>query len=502
MFTSYRSWFYRLGYSKKGYTDGEIGVAWIQHFDKQTKDKANGRYRLLVVDGHNSHYTRGFLEYARTHRIRVLCYPSHSTHVYQGLDVVIFAVLKRYWSEERDKFERETKTKVSKSNFLKVYAAAHVRAFTEDNIKAAFRKTGLVPFDPDVITPAMMAPSLETSSRGVMPLASQQTSPTRAISQLLLEHVARKRKADDINGNNTTPPGSPLRQRTANGPRSPARTPHPSRGVIETPSPFLRHSTVVPTTPLSIRRTLFAIQSSSASFLVSPSPMQSTSQLPPLLTSVISPSRSKYAHLLHDLPRTYREEQLMDALHEAEKRIDTLKENNRVLQAQTVLQGLYVGGVRSELQAQEDKKGKGRSKKLNADGCPKLMDMDEFYVRVVEDDERRKLEAEEKARKRAIREEATELRKKWEEEEEARKVRNSRAIAAWQTAVKEWEIERSRAKEARQRPNWTKPVKPKTEPPKPKTWTKKGSAQATAIRDADEGETDAGEDDDDDDEDA
>ncbi|SJK99633.1 uncharacterized protein ARMOST_02941 [Armillaria ostoyae] len=33
----------RLGYFKKGYTDGEIGVAWITNFDKQTKAKAGGK---------------------------------------------------------------------------------------------------------------------------------------------------------------------------------------------------------------------------------------------------------------------------------------------------------------------------------------------------------------------------------------------------------------------------------------------------------------------------
>jgi hypothetical protein len=32
----------RLGYSKKGYTNGEIGRAWIEHFDKETKSKAKG----------------------------------------------------------------------------------------------------------------------------------------------------------------------------------------------------------------------------------------------------------------------------------------------------------------------------------------------------------------------------------------------------------------------------------------------------------------------------
>ncbi|KAF5345607.1 hypothetical protein D9758_015170 [Tetrapyrgos nigripes] len=54
----------RLSYSKKGYIEGEIGVAWLEDFDKQTKGKAAGRACLLLVDGHASHYTHGFLKYA------------------------------------------------------------------------------------------------------------------------------------------------------------------------------------------------------------------------------------------------------------------------------------------------------------------------------------------------------------------------------------------------------------------------------------------------------
>ncbi|KAF8218535.1 hypothetical protein L208DRAFT_1350477 [Tricholoma matsutake] len=67
---------------------------WIKQFDKQTHAKAAGRRRLFLVDGHNSHYTCAFLEYACKNQIVVLCYPSHSTHIYQGLDVVIFSILK------------------------------------------------------------------------------------------------------------------------------------------------------------------------------------------------------------------------------------------------------------------------------------------------------------------------------------------------------------------------------------------------------------------------
>ncbi|KDQ18848.1 hypothetical protein BOTBODRAFT_94742, partial [Botryobasidium botryosum FD-172 SS1] len=160
----------RLGYSKKGWTNGEIGMEWIKGFDTFTKAKAAGRYRLLLVDGHNSHYMRGFLEYARTHKILVLCYPSHATHIYQGLDVVVFAALKRALREERDKFERATGQNFGKGNFLAIYGAAHLRTLSPSIIKSAFRKTGVWPFDPSVVTADMMAPSKETSCRGELPL--------------------------------------------------------------------------------------------------------------------------------------------------------------------------------------------------------------------------------------------------------------------------------------------------------------------------------------------
>lgn len=135
------------------------------------------------MDGHNPHYTKGFLDYARTHAILVLCYPAHATHIYQGLDVVVFSVLKTALSEERDIFEHRTHEKISKENFLTVYGLAHLRALTPEMIKAAFRKTGVWPFDPSVVTPSMMAPSKETLCEGQLPVPP--ATPVRAVAKLL-----------------------------------------------------------------------------------------------------------------------------------------------------------------------------------------------------------------------------------------------------------------------------------------------------------------------------
>ncbi|KIK77965.1 hypothetical protein PAXRUDRAFT_80268, partial [Paxillus rubicundulus Ve08.2h10] len=105
----------------------------------------NGRACLLLVDGHNSHYTKDFLDYAWDHNIHVLCYPAHSTHVYQGLDVVVFSPLKCSWTEECDHFENSKCLQITKQNFISVYGRAHCKVLTPELICTAFKKMGVWP---------------------------------------------------------------------------------------------------------------------------------------------------------------------------------------------------------------------------------------------------------------------------------------------------------------------------------------------------------------------
>ncbi|KIK65808.1 hypothetical protein GYMLUDRAFT_70101 [Collybiopsis luxurians FD-317 M1] len=172
-----------LAHSPKGWTDGELRLEWLKDFHEQTKEKANGCTRVLLVDGHNSHYTSAFLRFARAHRIHVLCYPAHGTHVYQGLDVVIFSPLKRFWTDEKTKLFQKKHQRVRKDNFMAIYGAAHKKTLTPENIHAAFKKTGVWPFDRSVITPDMMATSKETSLKSYLPVP--QPSPVVAISRLI-----------------------------------------------------------------------------------------------------------------------------------------------------------------------------------------------------------------------------------------------------------------------------------------------------------------------------
>ena len=80
----------------------------VKDFDARTKEKAGGCTRVVLIDGHSSHYTLESLEYARDNNIVILGYPPHCTHVVQGLDVVCFAKMKEEFCKEIHEFVRLT----------------------------------------------------------------------------------------------------------------------------------------------------------------------------------------------------------------------------------------------------------------------------------------------------------------------------------------------------------------------------------------------------------
>ena len=359
----------RIGYSKKGWTDGEIGVEWIKQFDKHTKEKADGQDRLLLVDGHNSHYTRGFLRYARIHRIHILCYPAHGTHVYQGLDVVIFATLKHCWSEERDKWEREHGEGITKQNFLTIYGHAHIRALTPDIIRTAFRKTGVWPFNRNVITAEMMAPSKETSCEGHLPITP--SSPVRIIAGLL-EKLSANEDIEEA----------------------------PNSDTISDSERSITTQSMQSDIELLIQQ----LQGTSLSGLVLDKPITSATRLQHGTAHPISPVKNsdplRVARTIQ--PKTSNEVLLLASLRESEAANITLKRRVIKLQAANVLNEMYCNMLRGQLAKQEEKGRKGKGKgKLMGDGLPRLLSSDEFYEKVVVCEEAQKKAVADKKSKKA-----------------------------------------------------------------------------------------------------
>jgi len=68
--------------SPTGWTNDELGYAWVVEFDKITRKKRDSMtdYRLLIVDGHRSHITIKFLKYYYNARIIIVIFPPYLTH--------------------------------------------------------------------------------------------------------------------------------------------------------------------------------------------------------------------------------------------------------------------------------------------------------------------------------------------------------------------------------------------------------------------------------------
>ena len=185
--------------TSNGWTDNETGLEWLQHFDKHTATRAKGPYRMLVLDGHESHESAAFQEYCKAHNIITLCLPPHSSHLTQPLDIGCFSVLKRAYGRQIETFIKAHINHITKVEFFLAFKAAYLVSITVQNGQAGFRGAGLVPFNPQAViskldvklrTPTPTA----TPSAVASPWVSQTPhNPIDALSQttLVKNRIAR-----------------------------------------------------------------------------------------------------------------------------------------------------------------------------------------------------------------------------------------------------------------------------------------------------------------------
>ena len=75
--------------------------------------------------------------------------PAHSSHLLQPLDVGCFSVLKQAYGHLIEQIMSRGVNHIDKREFLPIYRQARQAALHQDNIRAGFAATGLVPYDPD-----------------------------------------------------------------------------------------------------------------------------------------------------------------------------------------------------------------------------------------------------------------------------------------------------------------------------------------------------------------
>jgi hypothetical protein len=438
----------------------------IRDFDAQTKEKAAGRTRVLLLDGHNSHYTLPILEYARANNIIILGYPPHCTHVLQGLDVVCFAKMKHQFHNEIQKFENLHKRCVTKNDFAGVFGRAFLCAFTEETVKAAFMATGVHPFNPDAITEKQMKPSLPTSTKGMFPMP--QTSPVRAIINTM---GSQPPTAFDLSPTTHSGPGASPSQTTPASIGLRKRDPNIDWDLDETPSK-------------RTRRLYGALASTSTgSLLLSKTRLTSSYKLmQPVLEAAPELPQPDWSLLSKTPPRAYQTREMLE--QQNQELTEHLRRSQKIIRAreliderqsaQLVIQHAEMTKLSQSLHEKEKRKKNDRTV-LFPGGFGRHLTGDDFTQLLQEQTQRKEDEAAQKAQRIEGREAQRLARVALEAEWKETKAKHQQAVEAWRTSCEQLRQDGVRAKDLPAKPKC--PRKPQSVVAEPESLPEEGGEQ-------------------------
>ena len=172
--------------SNKGWTSDYHAYEWLTtRFEPLTR-RNDGKRRLLVIDGHSSHYTTRFLAFCISKKIDLALLPPHTSHVTQPLDIACFSPLKTAITSEIDAIFRNSVQRLLRVEWTSAYIRARARCFQPSTIESAFRKSGIYPLDPEIILSTLSTPG-ET-----MPQEDENSSLLEEVPRILRERLRDK----------------------------------------------------------------------------------------------------------------------------------------------------------------------------------------------------------------------------------------------------------------------------------------------------------------------
>jgi len=128
--------------SKNGWTSNNLGLAWLMNiFEPLTREKAAGRQRLLIADGHGSHIQGDFIAYCMENKIDLMIMPPHCSHILQPLDVGVFVAFKLYHAVETHAISRLSSQRIPRVEWIELLSHAREKAMSKENILGRWRGT-------------------------------------------------------------------------------------------------------------------------------------------------------------------------------------------------------------------------------------------------------------------------------------------------------------------------------------------------------------------------
>ena len=140
-----------LAISSTGYSNDELALQWLKHFEMHNWKSQVGVWRLLILNRYRLHLTYKFYGYTQKHHIELFWLSLHLTHLTQLLDVGCFQPFKNYYAKVIDNAIQSGKSDFSKLEFLAKFQVMCTQTFKKSTIKSAFKKTRLIPYHHEIV---------------------------------------------------------------------------------------------------------------------------------------------------------------------------------------------------------------------------------------------------------------------------------------------------------------------------------------------------------------
>ena len=151
--------------SDSGWMESANFIQWFEKmFLAAVKHLTETAPVILFFDGHHSHLSIKLIELARNNNVHLVCFPPHTTHLIQPLDVGVFGPMKSAWKGILKEHQIETcATAVTKQEFPSLISKLWDRSFCPDHLVSGFRKTGIYPLSREAISSSKLMKALPFS---------------------------------------------------------------------------------------------------------------------------------------------------------------------------------------------------------------------------------------------------------------------------------------------------------------------------------------------------
>jgi hypothetical protein len=135
----------RIACTPTGYTNNEIALEYIDHLIKHTRAGPDKPWKILLLDGHESHHTEEFKIRAQENHILPFYFLSHLTYILQPLDVGIFRPWKHYHELAVQTALRSLDFDYSITSFFRDLPKIRSQTMQKHTIVNAFEDSGMWP---------------------------------------------------------------------------------------------------------------------------------------------------------------------------------------------------------------------------------------------------------------------------------------------------------------------------------------------------------------------